>query len=180
MTLVLSAIALALFFGGAGYVFGPINDVLIAITFFLLVPGIVAVQRLAGGRVGAWFAVASVLAIIGLVEAAVGQLLLVVGVISLQTSFMTFGVGVLPFVAWGVGLVVVTRRHRIVSRAVGWWAVAFLAVSAASAAVAATLPMSMAGLALVVGLPLGITLTGWLVALGLDLLNRGPSEVQPG
>jgi hypothetical protein len=174
VTLVLSTIALLIFFGGGPYVFGPINDVLIALTLLLLLPAVWAVQRLAreGGRVGAWFTVLSVIAMIGMVEAAAGQLLLVIRVIDLQTSFMTGGIGILPFLVWMGALSVITLRRGVLAASVGWWGIAFLGVTVASLGAAPVLPMQT--LVFVLGIPWLIGFGGWIAAVGLDLLRREP------
>src|SRR5262245_14678381 len=103
---VISAIALGLFFGGAGEVFGPINDVFIAIALVSLIPAIIAVDRLAGADTGLWLRIISILAVVGAIIGAAGQLLLVVGVIDLDTSYVTGGIGFLPVVIWIIAIAV--------------------------------------------------------------------------
>lgn len=175
VTLVLSTIALLLFFGGGPSVFGPINDVFIALTLLLLLPGMWAVGRLARRRVGAWFTVLTIAAIVGLVEAAAGQFLLVARVISLETSFVTGGVGILPFLAWVGSMPVLALRRRVVASSIGWWSIAFLATSVLSFAAAAFVPMQI--LVFVFGIPWMIGLGGWITALGLELLRREPRTI---
>src|SRR5437660_352283 len=89
--LLLSGLFLALFFGGRGAQFGPLNDFFVAINLFLLVPPALAIRTAVGGQAGAWFTIVTWLAIAGMVLAGVGQLLLIAGVISLQASFVTGG-----------------------------------------------------------------------------------------
>lgn len=168
-TLIASAVALALFFGGAGAIFGPVNDVLLGITMVLIVPAVLSVRSLAAGRVGAWFAGLSWLALAGLAIVVVGQVLLVLGLIPLATSFVTLGVGFVAFLAWAGGVALLAFRSRLVARSVGWWAIA-LGVSLLAAAVTwGALPMAAWS---VFGLALLVAFTGWLVALGRDLRSR--------
>lgn len=165
-TLLLSLVAIVLFFGGAGFLFGPINDVLVALTLVLLVPAILAVRLLAGGRAGSWFSVLSAVAIAGMIGAAVGQLLLVVGVIDLQTSFLTGGIGVLPFVVWIGAQSYLALRRDVLSRRVGWWGAAFVGLSTVTAV---AIPLLPPALLYAMGLPLAVTLSGWLISLARDL-----------
>lgn len=180
-TLVASGIALALYFGGVHPVFGPVNDLFTALTLLLMVPVVLAVRQLAEGSLGPWFGWLSVATIVGLVVAAAGFVLLVAGVIDLQASFVTGGVGTLPFLAWVVALAFVSLRRRLVSAAVGWWIVVLMAVTVAS--IAAAPFMSMALLSVTLAPALFVTLAGWLIALGRDLLRRAegrPSSGAPG
>ena len=64
----------------------------------------------------------SVGAITGAVLIAVGQLLLVVGVIDLETSFVTGGLGVIPVLVWIVALIVLAVPLDILPSSVGWLA----------------------------------------------------------
>lgn len=171
-TLVVSGVALAIFFSDTGglAVFGPLNDVFTALTILLLVPAVLAVRRLAAGRAGAWFGVLSVAAIGGMALAAGGLVLLVVGVIDLQGSFITGGVGILPFLVWVVAVAYLALRGRVLSRAVGWWAAAVVAVTIL--AIAAAPFMTMAMLSFTLAPMLFIALAGWLVALGRQLLRE--------
>ena len=100
----LSAVALWLFFSGAGSFYGPINDVLIALALVLLGPALLAYRRLTAAVAGRWFTVSTYLALAGIGIAALGQILLVVGVISLEASFVTFGVGSVALLAGGACL----------------------------------------------------------------------------
>ena len=97
---VLSGIALALFFGGAGQFWGPVNDALIVVTVLALIPAVVAVARLTGNRAAPFLAVLTVATVAGLVLVAVGQTLLIVGRLSLEGSYVTGGIGIVPFLAW--------------------------------------------------------------------------------
>ncbi|CAN5798437.1 hypothetical protein BH24CHL6_BH24CHL6_06880 [soil metagenome] len=174
VTLIVAGVALALFFGGAGDLFGPINDIFTALTLLLLVPAILAVRRLGSGVVGDWFTWLSVLTIGGLLLAAAGFILLVVRVIELQTSFLTFGLGILPFMAWVAALAYVSLRHGLLSRTVGWWVVAFLAVTVLSLVALPFMPMFLISVTLAPAV--FVTLGGGLIALGRDLLRRSSYE----
>lgn len=173
-TLVVAAVALALFFGDVHPVFGPVNDLFTALTLLLMLPVVLAVRQLAAGSLGAWFGWLSAATILGLVVAAAGFGLLVVGVIDLRASFILGGLGMLPFLAWVVALAYLSLRRRLVAAAVGWWIVAFMAVTLASFAAAPFMPMAL--LSVTLAPALYVSLAGWLIALGLDLLRRAESR----
>ena len=168
----LSAASLALYFGGAGEIFGPINDALVAATFVLLAPAVLAVQQLDRGIAGRWLDVVSIAALTGIGIAALGQLLLIAGVLPLTGSFVTLGIGALLVVAWTGGLAAVALRDRVLSRSVGWWALALIAATGATAVGAPVAGLGTAALSVVFGIPLLVTTVGLLVALGRDLLRR--------
>ncbi|MDP8903956.1 MAG: hypothetical protein M3N29_01340 [Chloroflexota bacterium] len=170
ITLVLSGVALVLFFGGVGYVFGPINDVLVAATLFLLIPVALAVRRLAAGQAGQWFTVLTWIAIAGMLEAAVGQLLLVVGLISLQTSFLTGAVGIVPVLAWIGGVSYLALRRDVLDRPTGLWGAAFLGTSAVTAVAGPFLPQPVL---YAMGFPLAVAAVGflWSLARALKLVH---------
>lgn len=165
-TLVASAIALALFFGGAGAIFGPINDVLLGLTMVLLVPAILSVRALAAGRVGAWFTGVSWLGLAGLAVVVAGQVLLVTGLIPLAASFVTLGVGFVAFLVWAGAVALLALRSGLVARSVGGWAIALGGSLAAAAVTWGVLPMTTWS---IFGIALLVAFTGWLVALGRDL-----------
>jgi hypothetical protein len=100
IALIGAAITLALFFGGAGQFWGPVNDVLFAIMLVALILPILAIDRLTINEAGFWVRVVTVAALAGAVVGAVGQLLLVVNVIDLNTSYVTGGVGIVPVLVW--------------------------------------------------------------------------------
>src|SRR5258706_13292924 len=79
VALVLSAIALALFFGGAGEFWGPVNDALIVVTAIALIPVVAAVARLKGDRGTPWELDLSAASVDGLTLIAERQRLLSVG-----------------------------------------------------------------------------------------------------
>jgi hypothetical protein len=77
-----------------------------------------------------WFRVLTWLTIAGLVLATVGQLLLVAGLITLETSFVTGGLGILPVLAWVVAQGYLGLRLGIPSRPVGVTAAATIVLAA--------------------------------------------------
>lgn len=113
VTLGLSAVALPRYVGGAGEIFGPVNDALPAATFALLAPVVEAVRQPARGAAGRWFGVASGAALAGIAAAVVGQVLLIAGLLPLACSFVTLGVGGLLIVGWTEALVVIALRHGV-------------------------------------------------------------------
>lgn len=171
-TLGLSAGALSLYFGGAGEIFGPINDVLVAATFVLLAPPVLAVQQLGRGIAGRWLEVVSIAALTGIGTAAIGQLLLIAGGLALSGSFITLGIGALLVVAWTCGLAVVALHHGVLSRSVGWWALALVATAVVTAVGTPAAGLGMAALSVVFGIPLLVTTVGLFASLGRDLLRR--------
>lgn len=160
--LVVSAVALALFFGGAGAFWGPVNDVFVALFLFLLLPAVVAVWRLSPDDIGPWFGILSAAAMAGIAVAAVGQLLLVAGVIELRTSFLTGGVGVAPVLLWMAGLAVLVFAREITGVEVGWTLVAVLVLAVLAALSAVMLPVAATA---IVSVLLTVALVAWLVAL---------------
>jgi hypothetical protein len=166
-TLAVATVSISLFFGGAGYVFGPINDVTTAATLLLIVPGVLAVRRLARERTGAWFSGLSLLTVVGLGVAAGGLLALVAGVITLNDSFVVGGIGILPFLAWLAAFGAISLRRGVLTRRVGWLSISALAISIIATAVSPFLPMNV--LVFVLGLPLLAIFAAWLWVFGTDL-----------
>jgi hypothetical protein len=155
VSLILSAIALALFFGGAGAFWGPVNDALIVVTALALIPVVLAVAQLAGDRGEPWVRIFSIAALAGLVLMAAGQALLIVGRLSLDGSYVTGGIGVIPFLVWIVLLAVLAFGLGVLPNRTGWLAVATLVAVVALAATAAippTLATGVTGIALIVGM----------------------------
>lgn len=173
-TVVLSMVALALYFGGAGDMWGPVNDVLVATSVALVVPAMLAVRRLSQGRAGTWLSILTLAAIAGALVLACGQLALVTGVIGLEASFATGTLGVLPMIAWLAGTGVLALRTGLLARSVGWWAAAFVAIVIVTALGLATLAADTPTLALLFGAPLLVALAGWMLSLGRDLERRAP------
>jgi hypothetical protein len=161
-----SALSLWLFFGGAGEIFGPVNDLLVAIAMALLVLPVLGLRALIGRTVGPWFAVVSTLALGGLAVAAVGQLLLVAGVISLEMSFVTGTAGVLPILAWMVGVGVAARRSDALPDRLAPVTVAVLLAVALSIG---SMILPAAGVIVLSGL-LVVALAGWLMLVGSSCL----------
>lgn len=175
LTLALSMVAISLFFAGAGGFWGPVNDVLVAASVLLLVPAIVAVRQLSLGHTGAWTTVLSAAAIAGVLLTFAGQVALVIGIIELETSFVTGSVGVLMVIAWLACTAVLALRMRILASAVGWWASAFLIAVLLTTAGIGVLSMDTPTLTLLFGVPLLITLGGWMLSLARDL-GRRPAQ----
>lgn len=170
--LLLSGVALALFFGGAGAVFGPINDILVGLAMALLVPAILA---LSGPAAPPWFRYLGWATIGAVVILVVGQVLLVAGVIPLPASFLTVSIGLFTFLAWVVVAAVLSLRGELLSTGFGRWG-----LSAATALVLAAtgwfvLPI---GVWSVLGSLLLVTLLGTLVQLGRDLRRGSPAPVR--
>ena len=169
VALVLSGIALALFFGGAGQFWGPVNDALIVISVISLIPVVVGVIRAAGDRGAPWILVISVAAVAGLVLIATGQTLLIVGRLSLEGSFVTGGVGVVPVLAWIVVVAILGLAGDVLPREVGWLAAACLVAIVAISIVA----MVTRGPALwVAAVALVILLAAWLARLAIAFGDR--------
>ena len=118
--LVLAGLFGVLFFSGRGGRYGPLNDLFSALAIFLMILPAIAVNTAAGKQVGVWFDVVTWAAVAGMVVAGVGQGLLVAGRISLQTSFVTGGSGILPVLVWMVGLAVISIRYGDPGPLVGW------------------------------------------------------------
>lgn len=166
VTLVISGITIALFFGGAGTFWGPINDVFIAITMLLLVVPILAVMQLRPDGIGPWFGVVSVAAVLGALLVAIGQLLLVAGGISLQTSYVTGGIGVVPVLIWLIALAYLVFTQEMMSAVVGYLVVGVLVATALVTIASVTLPWPVTAL---FGVAQLLLLVGWLAALSAEL-----------
>jgi hypothetical protein len=167
--LVVSGITIALFFGGAGEFWGPVNDVAVAVALTALVLPVVAIDHVAQAQVGLWFRLVSVAAIAGIAVATIGQVLLVARVIPLEASFVTGGIGILPVFAWLLGVAIVALGSGLLPAQVGWLAVGVIALSAGLAAVAS---VAMGPAVVVVSVALIVVLAGWLGSLGTTLLSR--------
>ena len=169
VALILSGIALALFFGGAGEFWGPVNDAFIVVFAITLIPAVVAVLGAAGHRGAPWVLAISVAAIAGLVLIAVGQTLLIVGRLSLQGSFVTGGIGVVPVLAWILLVAVLGLGSDVVPREVGWLAAACLAaIVVMSAAFAVTQGPALWAVCVATL----VILSAWLARLAVALGER--------
>jgi len=162
VALVLSGVALALFFGGAGQVWGPINDALIVVTAITLVPAVVAVARMAGERGAPWVLILTIATIAGLTLIAVGQTLLIVGRLSLEGSYVTGGIGIVPVIAWVMLVAVLSLGSEVLPATIGWLAVATLIAIVVMSVIAA---LTQGPLLWVAGVALVVALSTWLVAL---------------
>ena len=162
VALVLSGIALALFFGGAGQFWGPVNDGFLVVTAIALIPAVVAVSRIVGDGTAPWTGPLTIATIAGLALIAIGQTLLIVGRLSLDGSYVTGGIGVLPFLAWIVFVAVLALGRGILPASLGWSAVATIALIVVMSLVAVVTqgpPLWAAGVALV------IVLGAWIAGL---------------
>jgi len=162
VALVLSGIALALFFGGAGEFWGPVNDALIVLTAIALIPAVLAVQRLAGDRAAPWVSILTIATIAGLVLIALGQTLLIVGRLSLDGSYVTGGIGVIPVLAWIVLVAALSLGGGVLPTTTGWLAVATLVLIVAMSAIAV---VTRGPILWVAGIGLVVALSGWLAGL---------------
>jgi hypothetical protein len=134
---VLSGVAIVLFFAGAGSFWGPVNDALIVVTAIALIPVVLAVSRAGGEHGSPWTGIVTVATIAGLVLMATGQSLLIVGRLSLDGSYVTGGIGLLPLLAWIVLVAVLSLSVGVLPSIVGWLAVLSLAAVVAEGVVAA-------------------------------------------
>ena len=168
--LLLAGLFGALFFLGRGERYGPLNDVFFALMLLLLILPAIAVNDLAGGQTGGWLDIVTWLAVGGMVVGAGGQVLLVARVISLQTSFITGGVGIAPVLAWMASLAFISLRNGVPTPGVGWATVVSLAPMV-SVGVISLLPVKMA-IKLSSAAVLTLALVAWLSFLATDLLNH--------
>lgn len=168
-SLLLAGYYLVLFFGGKGDRYGPLNDFFSATTLVLLILPAICIYAIARRETGPWFDIVTWLAVSGMALAATGQFLLIMGGISLETSFMTGGAGILPILAWWTALAVLAVGRHLLWAPMGWLVIASLGLSVLLVAVwglrlkAAVWPTT-AGLLL--------ALVAWLAALGWDLLRN--------
>jgi hypothetical protein len=169
IALVAAGIALALFFGGAGAVWGPVNDLFVVMTAIALIVPMLAVDRLAADQGVGWMRIVTIVAILGALLIAVGQTLLVLGVIDLLTSFVTCGLGFIPVVVWLVALVVLTFASGSLPAPIGWAAVGVLALIVVEALVAAA---TTGPLLWVASIALLGAIVAWLWVLTSTLLSR--------
>jgi hypothetical protein len=164
-----AAITIALFFGGAGQFWGPVNDVFVALLLLAIILPVLAVDRLAGPGAQPWIRIVTVAALAGLTLGAVGQILLVAGVIDLQTSFITGGLGIIPFYAWLVALAVLAFGPGVLPTTVGWLVVAIIALTVGMAVIST---ITMGPALWVACVALAGVLAVWLLTLGGELSRR--------
>jgi hypothetical protein len=167
IALVISGIALALFFGGAGAFWGPVNDMFTVATVLALILPILAVDRLAADAGVGWMRIVTIATVLGCVLIAVGQTALVLGFLSLEGSFVTGGIGFIPIVVWLVALVVLTFGSGVLPSAVGWTAAAVLALIGVEAI---TVLSPMGFLQGITSIALLTALVAWLWVLSSALL----------
>lgn len=172
-TLVGSMLAISLFFAGAGAYWGPVNDVLVVATVLLLLPAMAVLPALARPEVGRWFGLVSMASGIGVGVIAAGQLALVAGLVTLETSFVTGGLGVLPVIVWIGTTAVPSFRLQWLGRTTALWAMAFVVLVAVTVVVVATLSSDVPVLTGTLGVPLAIALVGWMLSLGRGLARAG-------
>lgn len=166
--LILAGIAIALFFGGQGTFWGPVNDIFVSLTCLALLLPIVAVDRMAADS-APWVRWVSIAAFAGCVLIAVGQFALVLGRIDLQTSFVTGGLGFLGLLAWMIALAVLGLGVGVLPASIGWLSAITLALVVLEAAVG----MATTGLALwVASIVLVVGIVGWLGSIAASLLER--------
>lgn len=172
IALVVSAVALALFFAGPGEPFGSINDAFISLALVALMPAVLAVDRLAGDQFAPIVRVVTIAAIAGMTLAATGQILLILRVITLQDSFITGGLGVLPLLAWFVLVAVLALGTDVLPTTTGWLAVATLAgiVAMTIVGTVTTGPLLWA-----TSVALVIVLVAWLGSLALAFTTLTPA-----
>lgn len=169
IALVISGIALALFFGGAGVFWGPVNDLFLVVTVLALILPILAVDRLAAQHGVGWMRFVSVIAIVGVVVIAVGQTALVLGFLSLDGSYVTGAIGFIAVIVWLVALPVLAFASGALPTTVGWAAIAVLVLIVVEAVVAMVVMGPLVGVASVALLA---ALSVWLWTLSSTLLSR--------
>jgi hypothetical protein len=176
IALVISGITIALFFGGAGAFWGPVNDMFIVVTVLALILPILAVDRLAAEAGAGWMRLVTIAAVLGATLIAVGQMALVLGFHSLQGSFVTGGVGFIPIVVWLVALVVLTFGSGALPPAVGWTALAVLVLIGVEA-LTAFAPMGI--IQWITSIVLLTAMVAWLWILSSTLLSRATGLTAP-
>jgi hypothetical protein len=170
-----AGIAFWLFLNGAGEIFGPINDLFVALALALLVLPVLAIRSILVPQAGPWFDVLSWLSVAGLVLAAVGQILLVIGVIPLEGSFVTGGLGIVPVLAWALGLGVLAGRVDALPDELGWVTVLLFGMIVVVTLGSAMLPGPAVAL---VSAGMLVSLGGWLVMVALTCLGAvAPAQV---
>jgi len=172
IALVISGITLALFFGGAGAFWGPVNDMFIVVTVLALNLPMLAVDRHAADAGIGWVRLVTIGAVLGAILIAVGQTALVLGFLSLQGSFVTGGLGFIPIVVWLVALVVLTFASGVLPSPVGGAAVVVLVLIGVEALVGSA---TYGPLLWIASIALLAAMVAWLWILSSTLLARAPA-----
>ena len=172
IALVISGITLALFFGGAGAFWGPVNDMFIVVTVLALILPMLAVDRLAAEAGIGWVRLVTIGAVLGAILIAVGQTALVLGFLRLQGSFVTGGLGFIPIVVWLVALVVLTFASGVLPSPVGGAAVVVLVLIGVEALVGSA---TYGPLLWIASIALLAAMVAWLWILSSTLLARAPA-----
>lgn len=171
--LLLAAVFITLFFGGAGYIFGPLNDAMVVLTALLLIAPARQLVKALGAPPARWFAVLTWIAMGGLALIALGQTLLIVHVISLSDSFVTGCLGILPVLVWLGAQAYLALRSRTALLMSGRLALAVLVVAALLTAVSAT---RMTAVVTALSVALVAVLFAYLYVLGRDLWRPAPAS----
>jgi hypothetical protein len=119
-------------------------------------------DRLAGDHAAPWTRIITVAALAGIVLMATGQTLLIVGRLSLEGSYVTGGIGVIPFIAWMILVAVLSLSSGVLPGSVGWLAVISLGAIVAMSAIAA---LTQGPLLWAAGIGLLVALSAWLATL---------------
>ena len=172
IALVISGITLALFFGGAGAFWGPVNDMFIVVTVLALILPMLAVDRLAAEAGIGWVRLVTIVAVLGAILIAIGQTALVLGFLGLQGSFVTGGLGFIPIVVWLVALVVLTFASGVLPSPVGGAAVVVLVLIGVEALVGSA---TYGPLLWIASIALLAAMVAWLWILSSTLLARAPA-----
>jgi hypothetical protein len=176
--LMISGAAVLVFFNGGDVIYGTINDVfvaitlvcLVAITLVCLVLPVLAIRSIIGDEVGRWFDVLTWAALAGFTVASIGQILLVVRAIDLQTAFVTGGVGILPSVVWAIAGSNLSARSSRLPHRIGWLLGSMLILALVETIVAS---LDSTAATLGVSVALLLSMVGWLLSVAAELQRRG-------
>ena len=135
-----------------------------------LIPAVLAVDRLASGDGTTWVRLLTVAAIAGLVVMAAGQSLLIVGRLSLEGSYVTGGIGIVPFIAW----IVLTAVLALGGAAALPQSVGLLAVGSVATIVAMSLigALTRGPLLWIAAIAVVVAISAWLIALAQTFSER--------
>ena len=172
VAMLLSGVFLLLFFSGAGRYFGPLNDAFTLLYLVLLLPALVATYLILEDDVGAWSLVVLGLGLTGVIVAAASPLLLLLRVITLETSFVLAGIGFPIALSWVLALSLIAGLTGHLSRSLAWFGSALAVAVLVTALVSLRHNRTAMG---VTGTVTAITLAVWMAGLGLELLAQ--SEV---